>query len=401
MSRPSLTIFYQLDPYNPTIGGVQTCIKYVIKYAPQAFDLRLVGITSDPSMAIGKWHEAHLHGRDFQFMPLLFIEDDNIRHLVPTTLRYALALSKHTISSDFLQFHRMEPTFLVKGWSGRKILYNHNDIEKQVRQKGKGGILWRRFPWAYFALEKTVIHQFDRILACNSSALSLYKRRYPELADRVSYLRNTFDGALFYPLAADEKEQARLSLAQRLSLPSDTRFILFVGRLHPQKDPVLLIRSIAQLNQPNVHLLIVGDGELKDDVLSEIQKLGLSKVVTLMAPVSQEELADLYRSCQIFTLTSVFEGLARSSIESLACGIPVVMTRAGETPKFLSNDAGVICDERSPDAIANAYRQVLDHPDHYPSSACVRVAHPFEAETVVSGLYGEFLEQWRSETAAA
>ena len=41
--NPSLTIFYQFNPWNSTIGGIQTVIRSFIKYAPDDFDLQLVG----------------------------------------------------------------------------------------------------------------------------------------------------------------------------------------------------------------------------------------------------------------------------------------------------------------------------------------------------------------------
>ncbi|MGC1305625.1 MAG: glycosyltransferase family 4 protein [Phormidesmis sp.] len=410
--QPVLAIFFQLDPFNPTIGGIQTCIKYVLKYAPKALRIRLVGITHQASAA-GKWQVAHLHGREFDFLPLLQVKDDNIRGLIPTTVKYALALRKylkrHPITADFYQFHRIEPTIFSRGLSGKKLLYIHNDIYREVGQgqKGvqqKGGILWKRFPWAYFAMERRLVGQFDRILSCNSESAQLYRQQYPHLAERVAYLPNTFDSELFYPLTAEEKGRARSRLAQQLSLPPESRFILFAGRLHPQKQPHLLIQALAQLNNqpdnqshhplPDSHLLIVGKGELEGAVRAEVERLDLGDRVTFLGALSQSELADLYRACDLFTLTSAYEGLARGSLEALACGTPVVTTRAGETPNFLSADSGLVCEQATPTAIAQSWAQVLQQPQQFPSEACTRVAGPYEARRVVTGLYGELLTEW-------
>ncbi|MEP0959108.1 glycosyltransferase family 4 protein [Microcoleus sp. FACHB-1515] len=315
-------------------------------------------------------------------------------------MRYTLALLKQKIDSDFLQFHRIEPTLVTSRWQGRKILYIHNDIYQEVKgEKRQGGILWRRFPWAYFAIERFLVPQFYQIFSCNSDSAQLYRERYPEVADRVSYLSNTVDGDLFYALSPQEREAGRKRFAQKLNLPEATRFILFAGRLHPQKDPLLLLQSFAAVQEPNVHLLIVGEGELENDIRAEIDRLNLTNQVTLLGPLKQAELADLYRICSIFVLTSVYEGLARGSIEALACGTPVVTTRAGETPKFLSHtQGGIVCEERTSTVIANALKEVLVHPENYPSEACVHIAQPFDAQSVVSGIYSELLERWKHET---
>lgn len=398
MSCPKLTIFYQFNPWNPSVGGIQTCIRYIIKYAPKEFQIRLVGTGSaDSQMPIGQWHKTELYGREFWFMPLIQLKNDNVRGVIPTTVKYTLALMKHKFSSDFLQFHRLEPTLAASRWAGTRIFYIHNDIAQAVSGASKeGGILWRRFPWAYFALERSSVGQFNRILSCNTKAADSYKQRYPKIAERVSYLPNTVDSDLFYSLPAQERAQQRMCLAVDLKLAPETRFILFAGRLHPQKQPLLLIRSFAALDQPHVHLLIVGQGELEDDIRVEISRLGLSDRVTLLEPLQQAELANLYRVCHLFVLTSAYEGLCRGSIEALACGTPVVTTRAGETPNFLTADSGIVCEEQTPLAIANAWSQVLENPLRYPSEACVQVVKPYDARYVVGNIYQELLNSWEA-----
>jgi len=400
MNQPTLTIFYQFNPWNPTIGGIQTCIRYIIKHAPKEINLRLVGTgDSKLNLAIGQWHDVELYGRKFQFMPLIHVENDNIRGLIPTTLKYAFGLLGHNFSSDFLQFHRIEPTMFTSHWSGNRILYIHNDIDQEVKGTNqKGGILWRHFPWGYFALESVLVKQFFRIFSCNTKSAQQYQQRYPSIAERVSYLPNTVDGDVFYALSSQACEQQRIQLANKLGLAAETRFILFAGRLHPQKQPLLLVQSFAALNEPNTHLLIVGQGELEADIRAEITRLGLSDRVTLMEPLKQADLANLYRVCQIFVLTSAYEGLCRGSIEALACGTPVVTTRAGETPNLLTVNSGIVCDEQTPEAIAQTWKQVLHNPTDYPSDACVRAVKPYDAHSVVNNIYTELLEGWQHQT---
>jgi glycosyltransferase involved in cell wall biosynthesis len=395
MTRPKLTIFFQIDPWNPTIGGIQTCIKYVLKYAPEAFEIQLVGISSD-RQNLGQWHSAELYGRSFEFLPLIYIKDDDIRELVPTTLKYAVALRNYYFNSDFLQFHRIEPAIMSQKWLGHKILYIHNDIFQEVKANNvQGGILWKRFPWAYFAMEKRLVEQFSSIFSCNSNAAQMYRESYPKVADRVAYLPNTFDSELFYPLSELERYEGRQALAQKHLLDKNTRFILFAGRLHPQKDPSLLVRSMAELRDSNAHLLIVGKGELENDIVAEVNRLGIADQVTLLGPVKQAELADLYRVCDLFTLTSAYEGLARGTLEALACGTPVVTTRAGETPNFLLPDSGIVCDERDPVAISSAWQRVLQkRSEAFPIQACTRVASPYQASRVVHALYSDLLRNW-------
>ncbi|MGL5804541.1 MAG: glycosyltransferase, partial [Xenococcaceae cyanobacterium] len=298
MNHPILTIFYQFDPLNPSIGGIQTCIKYLIKFVPEEFQLCIVGIGNNSKLSVNKWHEVHLYGRNFLFMPLFNVENDNVRKFIPTSVKYTAALLGRQFGSDFLQFHRLEPTMAAFRWSGSKIYYIHNDLDQAVKmtdgKNGKGGILWRRIPWAYFALERFLVRQFDRIMSCNTNSAERFRRSYPELAERVTYLPNTVDSDIFYPLAAKERQEERINLAQGLGLGKETKFVLFAGRLHPQKQPLLLIRSIAALDDPNIHLLLVGEGELKGEIHAEITRLKLSNRITMLGSLEQSKLADLY-----------------------------------------------------------------------------------------------------------
>jgi glycosyltransferase involved in cell wall biosynthesis len=115
----------------------------------------------------------------------------------------------------------------------------------------------------------------------------------------------------------------------------------------------------------------------------------------MLGSIDQASLANLHRLCSIFVLSSAYEGLPLVVLEALACGTPVVTTRCGETPNLLADDSGVVCEERTPTAIASAMRRVLFNPDDYPSEACVQTAKPYGARHVISDVYSEMLKRWK------
>lgn len=402
MRKPILTIFYQYNPWQSTIGGIQTIINNFIKYSPNHFKLRLVGTDVDGSFPTGQWRTAELNGKAFEFFPALTVKDDNVRGLIPTTLRYTASLLGKSIHSDFMHFHRIEPTLVANRWVADKTLFIHNDVKQQLYSNDHSNtILWRKFPAAYLWLEEQLIKQFDQILSCNSESTTLYQTRYPAIANRVSFVKNTVDTELFYPLSHNEKTTKRIALAQQLNLPEETQFILFAGRLHPQKDPLLLLRSMVSLNNPNTHLLIAGAGELDTQIRHAIEELGLSRRVSLLGTLPLHTIADLQRIASVFVLTSVYEGLPVSVLEALACGTPIVTTNVGETPKLLTANSGVVCEHRDPDAIAHALQHVLSHPDYYSASACTKIAHPYSASEVIGSIYQDMWSRWERQTLAA
>jgi glycosyltransferase involved in cell wall biosynthesis len=394
--RPVLTIFYQFNPWQSTIGGIQTLIRYYIKYAPPEFDLRLVGTGTDPRQPLDRWQEMELEGRSLQFMPLFHVGDDNVRQVVPTSVRYTLALRGKQLASDFMHFHRLEPSLMTRRWPGEKTLFIHNDIHQQISNPSgaKNSILWRRFPQAYFALERLLLGQFQQILSCNSDSVDFYRQQYPQWAERVQMVRNTVDDEQFYPLSPPERDCQRQQLARSMGLPIETRFLLFAGRLHPQKDPILLIQAIAALNRPHTHLLIAGEGELTNAIKAEIQTFGLNDAISLLGAVPLQELAALHRVSEAVVLTSAYEGLPLVVLEALASGTPVVTTRCGETPKFLQSGSGLVCEKRTPQSIAAALQHVLDCPEQFAIQVCLDVAEPFHVRKVIGQVYDRMYRHW-------
>jgi glycosyltransferase involved in cell wall biosynthesis len=330
-------------------------------------------------------------------MPLFNVEDDNVRKVVPTSVRYTLALRGKQLASDFMHFHRLEPSLMTQRWIGQKTLFIHNDIHQQISNPSgaKNSILWRRFPQLYFALERSLLGQFQQILSCNSDSVDFYRQQYPQWADRIQIVRNTVDNKQFYPLPPLERDHHRQQLAAQLGLPRETRFLLFAGRLHPQKDPLLLIQAIAELNRPYIHLLIAGEGELMNAVKAEIQTLGLNHSVSLLGAVPLRELATLHQVSESVVLTSAYEGLPLVVLESLASGTPIVTTQCGETPKFLRPGSGLVCKERTPQSIAAALQQILDTPEQFMSQTCLDVAQPFQVQEVIGQVYDRMYCYWR------
>ena len=401
MNQPVLTIFYQFDPWNSSIGGIQTVIKYFLKYASEEFQVRMVG-TGRSGDKIGTWQIREYAGRPVHFMPLIELADDNVRHLIPTTLKYTSALWGKDFSSDFMHFYRLEYALATFKWRGEKTLSIQNDTRKQMDSKTcNDAILWQKFPQAYFALEKLLMKQFDVVYSCHTDSLEFYRQQYPQLKDRYRHLKNTVDLELFYPLELAAKKLQCKALARKMQLPENTRFALCVNRLHPQKDPLLLVRAFALLEQPDVHLLVAGDGELREVVEAEIQRLGIGDRVTLLGLVSPEEVAELYRLSSVFIVSSAYEGVPIVALEALACGVPVVGTECGEIPLIVTDKSGVVCCDRQPSTMANALNKVLDRPDAYPVDACIRAARSYSAETVVSRVYQEMLASWKMQKLTA
>jgi glycosyltransferase involved in cell wall biosynthesis len=105
--------------------------------------------------------------------------------------------------------------------------------------------------------------------------------------------------------------------------------ILWVGRLTANKDPLTVVRGVALFARrcPNLHLTMVGSGELEADVRSEIDRTPeLCGRVQMTGALSQSALAPIYESSDLFVLGSRREGSGYAVLEALAFGVIPVVT---------------------------------------------------------------------------
>jgi glycosyltransferase involved in cell wall biosynthesis len=107
--------------------------------------------------------------------------------------------------------------------------------------------------------------------------------------------------------------------------------ILYAGRLSKEKGvcilPIVLYKVIKLI--PSAHLLVVGEGDLKEILNKAFTKLGIKNSVTLMGPIAHKDMPKIINSADILVLFSFTEGLPLILQEALACGKPVVATNVG------------------------------------------------------------------------
>lgn len=124
-------------------------------------------------------------------------------------------------------------------------------------------------------------------------------------------------------------------LKEELGLRGDVPIVGMVARLKEPKDPMFTIEVINELRKrgKNCKLVIIGDGPLKEDCQSLIEKYQLQEWVTLLG--SREEARSLLPDMQVFTLFSKWEGLPICILEAMAEGLPVVASKMGGIPELI------------------------------------------------------------------
>jgi glycosyltransferase involved in cell wall biosynthesis len=143
-------------------------------------------------------------------------------------------------------------------------------------------------------------------------------------------------------------------------------YVLFVGSLKPHKNLRTLIRAFAMLwagRRIDHQLLILGDDRnWKGELLRECQKLGVAEVVHFVPQVSYEALPWVYAAADLFVLPSVVEGFGLPILEAMACGTPVICSRAASLPE-VAGDAAEYFEPTSAEDLADVMEKVLGSPE--------------------------------------
>ena len=150
-------------------------------------------------------------------------------------------------------------------------------------------------------------------------------------------------------------------IVKELSLDSNTKIILAVGRFNASKNYFNLLSAINLIkDQLNISfvLLIAGDGELRFEIEKEITNLGISNNVLLLG--RRDDIPLLMSACDVFVLSSDYEGLPTVLIEALACQAQVVSTDVSGVREIVGT-CGKIVPTKNPISLAEAIKDRLQN----------------------------------------
>lgn len=142
---------------------------------------------------------------------------------------------------------------------------------------------------------------------------------------------------------------------EELGVPGGRVLLLYVGRLAREKNTLTLFEAFRILNARHparFHLLAIGDG-LQRDTLKELQA-GTGAVTWLSYCGDSAQLARYYRAADIFVHPGVQETFGLVTLESQACGTPVVGIRGSYMDRIIHSDQSYWASENTPEALAQA-----------------------------------------------
>ncbi|MEJ7788561.1 MAG: glycosyltransferase [Thermoleophilaceae bacterium] len=179
--------------------------------------------------------------------------------------------------------------------------------------------------------------------------------------------------------------------------------LITVGALAEKKGQAHLLDALAELlSRREATLDLVGDGELREELEAQAQRLELGEAVRFHGEVPKERVAELMGEADLFVLSSLYENLPCVLIEAMASGLPSVATEVGGVPELIDAQAGVLAAPADPGALAEAIEAALDR-DFDSAEIARRARERYSYETVArdwTAVYEE-LSSKRGRTSCA
>jgi glycosyltransferase involved in cell wall biosynthesis len=229
----------------------------------------------------------------------------------------------------------------------------------------------------------------------DGAAAEYLQTRFGIDAGAIVRIQNGVDCQRFRPPTEPERAAAR----ERFGLRLQETFVVFLGRLHPGKQPNAVVAAAARARQEgrsSLRFALIGEGELRDSVVADIERLGVGATCALhpwMDPMTAYHAADLV------VMPSLYEGYGLVGAEAISTGCPVLRSKTGGSEVQIRE--GVSGFECAPDAQSFIDRlfQVVEQPERLAAMRATARDHALarldvmEATRQVAAAYRERLRK--------
>lgn len=206
-------------------------------------------------------------------------------------------------------------------------------------------------------IRKIVIGKFHTFWCAGLFAKEFVKKYAPENSKYI-FVPNLVDINKF-SLNNQYSEQEIQTIKKKMNIPSENRVYITPARLIPVKGILEFLELYKDCEIENATYLIVGDGELKDEILDFVSKNNLD--VRLLGYKREKEVAELYAISDGFILSSKSDANPLTCIEACWCRLPfLVSTHVGNYPEVVKeNENGFVFDYENPKEAKEKINQFL------------------------------------------
>lgn len=260
-----------------------------------------------------------------------------------------ILLTRHAKDLDVL----FCPSYSVPlAYRGRCVVATHsiNEVERGTH------------PWwydlTYRPTYRMSAQKADKVIVPSQSTKNDVQDHYGIPADKIEIVPEGVDD-FFQPVEDEEV----LRETRRRYLGADKPYILFVGKPSQRRNIPLLIRAFADLKkrQDIPHsLLLLGPNHLDHPYGQMAEELGITDSLVQTNPrfADHRDIVATYSAADLYAFPSAYEGFSLTTVEAMACGLPIVTTNRGALAEIVGG-AALIIEDLTVEALSDAMARVL------------------------------------------
>jgi len=242
------------------------------------------------------------------------------------------------------------------------VMTVHDMLEHLSRarlQTGFRGLL-------HLQLTRRVLRGAARIFAVSNFTKAEIEKVFGIPPGRIEVVYNAIDERFLHGHASAAERQL---IAERYQVTYP--FLLYAGRISPQKNVVRMIEAFSALKTelekdqmfPDLKLIIIGDDlSGSPDLRRTVVRSGVQNDVRFLGFVPIEVLRTFYDQAKIFVFPSLYEGFGLPPLEAMAHGTPVVTSNVSSLPEVVGNAAVLVHPENVFEIMRALHRVLLDQP---------------------------------------
>lgn len=335
-----LSVIHSFDPRGTKVGGLETFVRDMIAHLPDDFRFLMIGVDASGKLELGKKVTQEFRGKTFEFLPILHYPDDKAREAArrirdSINFQFMQALIRHLPvvrsvlkeAPTSVDLQRVEYAAIVKALGVPFTQMLHGEGAPKLQMDS----LLKSYRYVHNLNEWLAVKAADKFLCVNPIITERMRKTYPASAHKIETLSTWVDTKTFTPRP----------------FPTDGGLrIAYAGRLDLFKVPPLMFKTIHRLRQlfgPGVEFHYMGTSDPK-----RFREFRLIEDYSVLHGFkSLAGVAEVHSNCHAGILTSEFEGMPFSVLETLGSGRPVCALHLRQLEAVIKNGVSGQLVERS------------------------------------------------------
>jgi len=349
-----MRIMIVTDHYPPTIGGVPTVTHGLAHdFADRGHQVWVVAPSQGSRDERRLEHKVRVYRFSsfewpaYKALRIPFLPFVSIRNLLKRSDPHIIHIHSPVVLGNIAQI-------LAGGLRKPVIVTNHYLPVNISPALSSDPVFSKPFSSISYSYLVNFCNRCEYVTAPTNTALNLLYDHGLRAPARV--ISNGIDLKKFTP--GERSEQ----VLQRLNLPLDRQIVLHVNRLYNEKRIDVLLDAAAKMKS-NAHIALAGAGPLEADLREQAERLNLGDRVSFLGFVRDADLLALRRSSDVFVIPSEGELQSLSTMEAVACGLPVVAANSYALPELVHHgENGYLFQPGNSDELASYIDKLLADP---------------------------------------